>query len=299
MAEPPASTAQPVPRRRFQRRPPSAEMLADLRDQNTLGAAAGFFFAVWAARLMGEPLARVFTDIHYGGAGGYGFGPADAAVVALVASKLVFVRTCLARYIVRPLVRARLPDAPFDQCQRQTGSLCLAAMRLLSVCVGVWAAAPALAFVGAGAVWGDAQPSATLGAKCCVLALAAFQLCDLAVAYAEGLPSTPFPVAKALLALGAVASAAILGAVPLAGAAAAVSDLPCLVAAVIAASSGGLLPWAARALLSVAMWTCPPALLYVAVVAGPTSAQSDTVCRLLIGAVAVLALSRMAAVLRR
>ncbi|KAJ2774471.1 hypothetical protein IWQ57_000805 [Coemansia nantahalensis] len=109
-------------------------------------------------------------------------------------------------------------------------------------------------------------------------------------------------MAKALLTLAVVAAAASVGTAPLAGAAVAVSDLPCLVAAV-AAGGSGLLRWAARALLFVALWTCPPGLLYAAVSMGPrpapADARPDTACRLLTAALSVLAMARMAAVLQR
>ncbi|KAJ2749632.1 hypothetical protein IWQ56_007191, partial [Coemansia nantahalensis] len=85
---------QPAPRQRFQRRPPSAETLADLHEHNMMGCSAGFFCACWAAWLMGDTPMRVLSDFRYGGAGGHDFGPADAVVVVVVAAKLVFMRTC-------------------------------------------------------------------------------------------------------------------------------------------------------------------------------------------------------------
>ncbi|KAJ2536732.1 hypothetical protein IWW35_006647, partial [Coemansia sp. RSA 1878] len=43
-----------APKRRFQRRPLSAETLQTIYDNNIMGATAGFFCAIWAGWLMGE-----------------------------------------------------------------------------------------------------------------------------------------------------------------------------------------------------------------------------------------------------
>ncbi|KAJ1732439.1 hypothetical protein LPJ61_002043 [Coemansia biformis] len=311
------ATEQPTPRRRFQRRPPTAEALADLDDQNVMGATAGFFCAVWAARLLGERIASALTRVGYedpAAPGRYCFGPVDAAVVVLLASKVLFVRACASRYVLRPIARACLPGQPFEQHARLASALGVMAVRLLSVCMGLWVAAPVLA-PGGGGVWAGYQASTSLGSKVRVLVLAAMQVCDLVVRYTDGAPGSgggaPFPAAKAWLALAALAGAAYLGTVPLAGAAAAASDLPCLAAAaagcgcLVGGHGGRLLCRATKALLFVAMWTYPPALLYAAVVAGPpppapgdTDAWAAAACQLLGAAsvaVALLAVARMAA----
>ncbi|KAJ2780848.1 hypothetical protein H4R18_003217 [Coemansia javaensis] len=304
--------AEAAPQRRVQRqrRAPSAEALAEMHDQNVMGSAAGFFCAVWAGWLMGEPFSSAFVVLGYRDPDDprrYRFGPADAAFAVLCASKVVFVRACLARYVVRPLARARCPGWPFAQQQRLAAAWLELAMRLAGVCAGLWAAAP----IWDHGAWAGCLASATPAAKALVLGQAALQLGSLAAHWADGGSGGAWHGAgSAWLALATLATAARLGAAPLAGAALAAGELPGLGAAAAECSAllgrGGWLRRAVRATLFVAMWTWLPALLYAAVAAplpapepAPAwAARAHALFGASAAALVLLALVRLAAGLR-
>ncbi|KAJ1833563.1 hypothetical protein LPJ63_002657 [Coemansia sp. RSA 2711] len=204
------------PKRRFQRRLPSAETLQEIYEQNVLGATAGFFCAVWAGRLMGEHFSSTFTTVgyedvdrpHY-----HHFGAKDVALVVLVASKLLFARICAIRYILRPLLNARLSGWDFTRRVQLAAAAYTALVQLLSVGAGLWTCYPIL---GGRRMVYEPLASVSVGTKLAVVVQCALQIAEVAVQLVEDSDSKSMLHTKlgALLTLGTIAASSYQGLVP-------------------------------------------------------------------------------------
>ncbi|PIA18932.1 hypothetical protein COEREDRAFT_79466 [Coemansia reversa NRRL 1564] len=127
----------PAPVKRLQRRRQNAESLYSVYEENVMGITAGFFCAVWAARLMGEHLSVAFTTVSYADTDNpnqYYFGIQDIALAILVTSKLLFVRICILRYLLQPLLRNYYLELSSKQQQQCATVVILVIMRLVSIC---------------------------------------------------------------------------------------------------------------------------------------------------------------------
>ncbi|KAJ2663796.1 hypothetical protein IW148_002354 [Coemansia sp. RSA 1199] len=213
-----------APKRRFQRRPPSAEMLQNIYDNIIMGATAGFFCAIWAGRLMGERVSSTFTTPSYKDAEipyHYYFGVKDIALVLLVASKILFARTCIIRYIIRPALKRRLPDRDFLHQARLGTAVYSALVHLLSVGAGLWAAYPILAPKSEPY---SSHDSVSAMEKLFIIVQGAMQVSEIVVQLAER-PAALFAKLNVVLTLLVVVAASMQRAVPVAGVAAAASSV--------------------------------------------------------------------------
>ncbi|KAJ2500457.1 hypothetical protein GGH96_002697 [Coemansia sp. RSA 1972] len=202
--------------RRFQRRPPSAEMLQTIYDNNIMGATAGFFCAIWAGRLMGERVSSTFTTPSYEDPETpyhYYFGVKDIALVILVASKILFARTCIIRYIIRPMLKRRLPLRNFLHQAQLATAVYSALVHLLSVCAGLWMAYP---ISTQKSELYSSHDSVSALAKSFIIVQGAMQVSEIVVQFAER-PAALFAKLNAGLTLVVVVAASIQSSVPIAG----------------------------------------------------------------------------------
>ncbi|ORX71476.1 hypothetical protein DL89DRAFT_126791 [Linderina pennispora] len=199
-----------------------------------LGTTAGFFCAIWAGTLLSEPLASSFTSFDYPDVdvdGYYYFGGKDIALSLLLASKLLFVRALLFRYVLRPLLRA-CGVTTFERRQQIAEHLYLAAVSGVSVLAGAYFALPLVE--GVEGVWsGYPSLSVPFAAKVFVVTQAAYRISELAVLYFEGESRQDYYDHAIVLYLtaGLIACAGRLGLVGFAGAVAVCIDLPVLCSA--------------------------------------------------------------------
>ncbi|KAJ2820384.1 hypothetical protein IWW50_005075, partial [Coemansia erecta] len=224
-----------APKRCFQQQPPSAKTLQDMYEHNVMGATAGFFCAVWAGRLLGEHFSSTLTTLGYEDAEApchYYFGIRDVAVGVLVASKILFVRTCIIRFIIRPLLSNRLANWVFSRRVRLETVVCSALVQLASVCMGVWAALPILTVQTQWHGIHEPPESVPLGTKAFVIVQGAMQVAYIVVQLVEDPEPTGVLHTKltALLTLCIIAAASAQGVAPIAGLAVAAASLPRLAA---------------------------------------------------------------------
>ncbi|KAJ1807302.1 hypothetical protein LPJ77_003090 [Coemansia sp. RSA 2523] len=213
-----------APKRRFQRRPLSAETLQTIYDNNIMGATAGFFCAIWAGWLMGERISSTFTTPSYEDPKTpyhYYFGVKDIALVLLVASKILFARTCIIRYIIRPMLKQRLPLHDFLQQARLATAVYSALVYLLSACAGLWMAYPILARKSE---LYSSHDSVSAIAKAFIVVQGAMQVSEIVVQFAER-PAVLFAKLNAVLTLLVVVAASIQRSVPVAGVAVAAASV--------------------------------------------------------------------------
>ncbi|KAI9469208.1 hypothetical protein BX667DRAFT_502665, partial [Coemansia mojavensis] len=222
-----------VSRKRFQKRVPSAEALVGIYEHNVMGATAGFFCAIWAGRLMNEPVSCMFTTLNYKNAHipyYYYFGAKDLALVILGISKVLFLRTASIRFILRPILHAACPRLSFA-CRTQLATAIFAALvHLILAGSGIWIA-------GANE---DRQvyemQSNMIGisvtAKIFVLLQFVFQAAEISVRFIEGpsLSSLPFAKLTSLLVLLATVAAGTWGMLSIAGVIVAASNVSQLMA---------------------------------------------------------------------
>ncbi|KAI8325451.1 hypothetical protein GQ54DRAFT_308393 [Martensiomyces pterosporus] len=174
--------------RRFQRRPLTPEFLQEDYEQNMLGTSAGFFCAIWAGWLLGEPVSRIFTSFSYEDVdrdGFYYFGAKDIALSILLATKVLFVRALLFRYAIRPLIKA-LGVHPFERRQKLAEQIYLALILLSSVLASMCFLLP-LSAGGLGHFW-DSYPVASIPFACKVFVIVqcAYRISELIALYFEG-----------------------------------------------------------------------------------------------------------------
>ncbi|KAJ1807059.1 Pleckstrin y domain-containing A member 1, partial [Coemansia sp. RSA 2598] len=191
-----AGTGRP---RRFRKRVPSQELLQEDYEQNMMGATAGFFCAIWAGHLLGEHLSVALTTWSPADDQGiHRLAASDLGVVVLLATKVLFLRALVFRYILRPALKHLLGTVEFAQRQAVAETVGCVLWALLLVGPAMW-----ILWVSSG---GDG-----LGAmeKLFVVAQCAARVAGVAVGFLESRPLDRV-LAQYLLA-GSLFSAGMLG----------------------------------------------------------------------------------------
>lgn len=182
------------PRKRFVRRPRTPMSIQEEYEQNTLGMAAGFFCAIWAGRLLPDPLCKIFTSLSYPTQNGlYQWGIRDILLVWLLVSKVLFLRAALFRYVLRPLLTSP-NNREFYVVQarvEKAGGLVISMASILhSMCI--------LCFNGIESQEGPLTAASGV-VKFFVLLQCAIQLSLLVVWYLENTQGSLLPMANHLL----------------------------------------------------------------------------------------------------
>ncbi|KAJ1670013.1 hypothetical protein GGF38_001822 [Coemansia sp. RSA 25] len=254
------SSQQQPARKRFQKRPLSAEYMQEDYEQNTLGVTAGFFCAIWAGWLMGEHFSSMFTTFDYpdlDNDGQYHFGGKDVALVVLITSKVLFARAILFRYVLRPLMRC-LGVQSFERRQELAERVFASLVYSASALSGAYFVGllPPISSIGLEYLWSSACVSAGVSTefKVFVLGQCALRLAELVAEFIEGesRPGYYRRIAIQYLIIGVLSCAGLLGRARFAGLTVLAVDLPVFITAATALLSGTVLASVKRALSAVA-----------------------------------------------
>ncbi|KAJ1956359.1 hypothetical protein GGI12_005327 [Dipsacomyces acuminosporus] len=266
--------------RRFQRRPLTQQFLQEDYEQNMLGTTAGFFCAIWAGWLLGEPVSSLFTSFSYQDVdldGYYYFGGKDISLSVMLAIKTLFVRAGLFRYVIRTVLQA-LGVHPFERRQKLAEQVYLMLSLSVSVVASAYFILP-LRASGLAHLW-DGYPVASvpLASKLFVIFECSYRLSELIALYFEGEKRVDY-YDQALLyyfVLGIVGCSSLLGMVELVGIVLLCTDLPRLITAaadacqILSLALYKPLLGAAAAASGVISVAILPHLLYVVASASPS-----------------------------
>ncbi|KAJ2908704.1 hypothetical protein GGI21_002620 [Coemansia aciculifera] len=236
-------------RKRFQKKQLSAEYLQEDYEQNMLGVTAGFFCAIWAAWVMGEHFSSMFTTFDYpdlDNDGHYYFGGKDVALVVFVASKILFVRAALFRYVLRPTLRC-LGVQSFERRQRLAELVFASLVYSVSALSGAYFVGqmPQISSIGLEYLWSSACSSVGISTefKVFVLGQCAMRLAELVAEFIEGedKPGYYRRIAIHYLFIGTLSCAGLLGREKFAGLVVLAVDFPAVAVADAALLSDTLL----------------------------------------------------------